>query len=190
MQTLKDQYTAHLDVQHKMEIIMNKYADKYDGFIRIADDQYAVNPFTLEDIITPHYIDYDCAKVKCVEHLTPNYWIFNKQLTIKMLKSKNLPIINYTIHYPYYYEFIKLKEIWDKFDMRKQSYVLEDVYFNYFTHEQPVLINTVGFRAERRRDYQKEFLEALANPNIKFVNNTPNTWCKDLETKLLEIYSK
>mgnify|MGYP006908855136 CR=1 FL=1 len=49
------QYTQHLDVIKCMNIIYGKYKDKYNGFIWMVDDNYAIKPFTLFDILQTHY---------------------------------------------------------------------------------------------------------------------------------------
>ena len=85
---------------------------------------------------------------------------------------KNLPTIDYTTHYPYYYEFSKLKEIWDKFDMRSESYVLEDIYFNYFSHPEPIQVNCIRLGVWSKSDFDDKFQNAINDPNIKFICNS------------------
>lgn len=38
-----------------MELVIDKYKNEYDGFIRISDDVYAIKPFILNDIKTIYY---------------------------------------------------------------------------------------------------------------------------------------
>ena len=40
--------------------------------------------------------------------------------------------MNYCTHYPVYFNFNKLEEIIRKFKLEKESYVLENIYFNYY----------------------------------------------------------
>ena len=176
-----DQYNQHLDVQHCMELIMNKYSNVYDGFIWMVDDNYAVKPFELSDITTVHYHNKTfIGNEKCPK----SFWNYDKWKTRQLLDRENLPHINYTTHYPCYYEFKKLKEIWDKFNMRNESYVLEDIYFNYFKHEEPILDSTIRLGIWDNNIFKNEFQKAVDDPNIKFICNSVEGWSKELEDEL------
>lgn len=178
------QYNQHLDVQHCMEIVKKKYNKTYDGFIWIADDNYAIKPFKLEDITTVHN---HSSKITGNEKSPKNYWNYDKWKTGQMLLKANLPIVNYTTHYPCYFEFSKLEEIWDKFNMRNESYVLEDVYFNYFKHEDPILDSKIRLGIWSKEIYERDFQKSIENPNIKFMCNSVEGWCKELENDLEKI---
>ena len=184
IEKVNGQYNQHLDVQHCMEVVEKKYNKAYDGFIWIVDDNYAIKPFNLEDITTVHN---HSSKITGNEKSPKNYWNYDKWKTGQMLLKENLPIVNYTTHYPCYFEFSKLKEIWDKFNMRNESYVLEDIYFNYFKHEAPVLDSTIRLGIWNYDIYKNEFKNAVGNPNIKFICNSVEGWSKDLEKDLEKI---
>ena len=179
-----DQYNQHLDVQYCMEQVVNKYKDEFDGFIWIADDNYAIKPFTLEDIKTIHYHseNFNGEKDK-----PTNYWTHDKWKTRQLLDLLKLPHRNYTTHYPCYFEFDKLKEIWDKFDMRHYSFVLEDIYFNYFSHPVPILDCNIRLGIWDKYIYERCFQNAVKNPNIKFMCNSVKGWSKELEDDLWKI---
>lgn len=181
---IEGQYNPHLDIQHKMEVVINKYSQNYNAFIRTSDDVYPIKPFSLDDIKTPHYLaqSFDGA-----ENRPQSYWLHNKWKTRQLLDAENLPHIDYTTHFPYYYEFSKLNEIWDKYNMRNESYVLEDLYFNYFEHPAPVLVDTIRLGIWFKCDYIKHFRQALENPNIKFICNSNYSWCEELENELRQI---
>ena len=183
----EDQYTPHLDIQMKLEIIMRMYKNGYNGFIRTADDIYPIKPFELEDITTPHY-HYHI--INGSEMLPLASFYNNKWKPKQLLEKNNLPCINYTAHYPIYYEFSKLKEIWDKFDMRNESYVLEDVYFNYFEHEEPVLDKDIRLGIWNYEMYKNKFQDAVNDPKIKFVCNSVEGWNEDMENDLEKIVSE
>jgi len=70
-----------------------------------------------------------------------------------------------------------------------ESYVLEDVYFNYFKHEEPILDNTIRLGVWNKDIFKNEFQKAVDNPNIKFICNSVEGWSKELENKL-EIITK
>ena len=178
------QYNQHLDVQHCMEVVMNKYYKVYDGFIWMVDDNYPIKSFQLEDITTIHYHSSD---FNGNEKSPASYWSHDKWKTKQLLLNKNLPHVNYTTHYPCYFEFKKLKKIWDKFDMRNESYVLEDVYFNYYNHEETVLDSKIRLGIWHKDIFKREFQDAILNSDIKFVCNSVEGWSEELEEKLTEI---
>lgn len=177
-------YNQHLDVQNCEEIIMQIYQDKYDGFIWVADDNYPIKPFEVSDILTVHYHSETFTGVK---ELPSNFWKHDKWKTRQLIDNEGLPCVNYTTHYPCYLEFAKLKEIWDKFDMRNESYVLEDVYFNYFEHPKPVLDSEIRLGIWNNEIFTNEFQNAMKNPNIKFCCNSVDGWSKELEETLERI---
>ena len=181
---LEGQYNPHLDVQNKLKIISEKYGNDYEGFIRISDDEYAIKPFELKDIIETHY---HAPHFHGKKNHNTNFWKYDKWKTRQLLDKENLPHINYTTHYPYYFEFKKLKEIQAKFNMLEESYVLEDVYFNYFPHEEPILDSEIRFGIWNCGLFKIGFQKAIDNPNIKFICNSVNGWSQELEDELWKI---
>ena len=115
------------------------------------------------------------------------FWNHNKWKTRQLLDKYNLPHINYTSHFPYYMEFSKLKEIIDKFNLLEESYVFDDIYFNYFPHDPPVLDSSIRLGIWNKDIYQRDFEGALANPNIKFICNSVEGWSKELEESLKKV---
>ena len=178
---IEGQYNQHLDVQYCMEIIMNMYSKMYNGFIWMSDDYYAIKPFTIFNILQIYYHSKEFIGNK---KSPTSYWSHDKWKTRQLLDKENLPHYNYTTHYPCYFEFNKLKEIWDKFNMRNESYVLEDIYFNYFKYEKPILDSEIRLGIWNKQIYDNEFQKALDNPNIKFVCNSVEGWSKELENDL------
>lgn len=178
------QYNQHLDVQNCMEIIAKKYDKIYDGFIWMVDDNYAIKFFNLDDIKSVHYHSLSFTGSS---KAPTNFWRYDKWKTRQLLDKENLPHINYTTHYPCYFEFKKLNNIWNKFNMRNESYVLEDVYFNYYEHENPILDSEIRLGIWNHNIYKRDFQRALENPNIKFMCNSVDGWSKDLEESLLNL---
>lgn len=181
---INGQYNPHLDMINKFIVVSNKYKNKYGGFIWMVDDNYAIKPFSLDDIKTIHYHSITFVGN---EKQPTSYWNHDKWKTRQLLDKENLPHINYTTHYPCYFEFSKLDEIWDKFNMQNESYVLEDIYFNYFEHEQPILDSTIRLGIWDNDIYEKFFNNALLDKKIKFVCNSVNGWSKNLENDLLKL---
>ena len=177
----KEQYNPHLDIINKYRIISRLYGQEYNGFIKIMDDQYPIKPFELKDVTSIYY--HASTFIGC-EKCPTSFWRHDKWKTRQLLDKENLPHINYTTHHPCYFEFEKLKEIWDKFNMRNESYVLEDVYFNYFKHEEPKLDSHIRLGIWNK---STSIQGAINNPNIKFVCNSVDGWSKELEDELRKI---
>lgn len=180
------QYTPHLDMENKFKIVMKLYSKVYDGFIYTCDDYYAIKPFELKDVTTVHH--HSMNFTGC-EKCPTSYWRFDKWKTRKLLDVANLPHINYTTHYPYYMQFKKLDEIQKKFNLLQESYVFDDIYFNYFEHEEPVLDSTIRLGIWNNDIFKNEFQKALENPKIKFMCNSVEGWSKELEDNLMKIVS-
>ena len=73
--------------------------------------------------------------------------------------------------------------------MLNESYVLEDVYFNYFPHEEPVLDSKIRLGIWSKSIFKNDFQKAIENPGIKFVCNSVDGWSKELEDELWKIVS-
>jgi len=160
---------------------MRMYSQIYDGFIYMTDDEYAVKPFNLEDITR---IYNHSSNFIGNEKSPTSYWSHDKWKTRQLLDKEKLPHINYTTHYPCYFEFNKLNIIWKKFNMLEESYVFDDVYFNYFPHEEPILDSTIRLGIWNNDIFKNDFKKAVDDPNIKFMCNSVEGWSKELENSL------
>ena len=180
------QYNPHLDIQNKFKAIERLYAQEYDGFIYMTDDEYAVKPFDLSDITRIYYHNTTFIGN---EKAPKSYWNYDKWKTRQLLDREGLPHINYTTHYPCYFEFKKMEEIRKKYNLLEESYVFDDVYFNYFKHEEPILDNTIRLGVWNKDIFKNEFQKAVDNPNIKFMCNSVEGWSEELENNL-EIITK
>ena len=72
------QYNPHIDMINKFIIAANKYKNKYNGFVWMVDDNYAVKPFTLFDILQTHY---HSQSFNGNSKAPVNYWNHNKWKT-------------------------------------------------------------------------------------------------------------
>ena len=178
------QYNPHLDMQNKFKIASRMYSQIYDGFIYMTDDEYAIKPFDLSDITRIYYHNTTFfGNEKCPK----SYWNYDKWKTRQLLDKEGLPHVNYTTHYPCYFEFRKMDEIRKKYNLSEESYVFDDVYFNYFKHEEPILDNTIRLGVWNNDIFKNEFQKAVDNPNIKFMCNSVEGWSKELENELIKI---
>ena len=181
---IEGQYYPHLDIQHKFEVVKEKYGEMLDGFIEMTDDFYAIKPFTLEDIMIIYYHSLNCVGDK---NKPTHYWAYDKWKTRQLLDREGLPHINYTAHFPCYYDWKKINEIWDKFNMRNESYVLEDVYYNYFSHPEPIIDSSIRLGIWNKQIYMNQFHQAIQDLNVKFICNSVEGWSKELEDDLWKI---
>ena len=178
------QYNPHLDIQHKFEVAYERFKDHYPGFIYMVDDNYAVRPFSQFDIFQTHYLQ---SSFIGVERLPASYWKHDKWKTRRLLDREGLPHVNYTTHFPCYFNFEKLKMLWDKFDMRHESYVPEDVYFNAYYFSRPVQVDPVRYGIWGPTFMDERFNNAIENTSIKFICNSVEGWSKELEDSLKKI---
>ena len=131
------EYRPHLDHANKFMKVMNTYPE-IDGFIYTCDDIYAVNDFTLDDVLVPKINEWEISSLQT----SSNPWRRNNAKTKAVLKLHGLTTRNYVCHLPVYYEVDKLKAIFEKYDCLHNSYVIEQLYFNtYFGNNQPRFIH-------------------------------------------------
>ena len=186
----EEQFFQHLDVMHNWEVIFDKFKKDYSGFIWIADDNYAIHPFDLKDITTVHYLEDDFIG----KRNTPcSHWQHDKWKTRALLyhleqSGINVGHKNYTTHYPCFFKFKELMRLKDEFNMSKESYVVEDLYFNIYRHPEPVHADNIRLGVWNRDIFVRQFPVALANPLIKFVVNSEAGWNEEMEKALLERY--
>ena len=178
------QYNPHLDIQNKFKVVSRMYSQMYTGFIYTTDDEYPIKPFELDDITR---IYYHASNFTGRQDQPASYWNHDKWKTKQLLDKENLPHINYTTHHPCFFEFKKLDEIQKKYNMFNESYVFDDVYFNYFKHEEPILDSEIRLGIWNKKIFENDFQKAVENPNIKFMCNSVEGWSKELENELNKI---
>jgi hypothetical protein len=68
--------------------------------------------------------------------------------------------------------------------MREESYVLEDIYFNYYKCEEPILDIEARLAVLDANTYNEVLHNAESKQNVKFIYNSNNGWSKELENEL------
>jgi len=123
------QYLPHLDHVNKFLNVSVAFPDT-EGFIYTCDDIYAVKDFTLEDVLEPKVA---CLEVPPIDWKKEKAWWRDLGKTRECAAKMGWPVANWVLHLPVYYKWDVLLWLNDKFDMRHNSYVMENLYFNYLT---------------------------------------------------------
>ena len=178
---ISGQYYPHIDIQNKMEIAFIFFHNKYPGFIWMVDDNYAIKPFEIYELKNIHYHQLSFTGVK---NDPTWFWKHDKWKTRQLLDRENLPHVNYTTHLPCYFEFEKLIDIWSKYDLKNNSYVVEDIYFNSYVHEPPVFDERIRLGIWNTKDTSDKIKKAIDDPRIKFICNSVEGWSPELEEQL------
>lgn len=176
-------YRPHIDMVRKFKAVHAVYPQS-KGFIFACDDYYAINDFSIEDVKVLKYIpggvDFDPN--------SPNPFRRDKMKTKRWLSSQGLPCRNFTTHLPAWYEWDKAEALWDMLGMERQSYVVEDTYFNYYypvagavaiDGDDPYKCSVISTRPDAGR-IKRAFTEKI------WINNNPDGWCPLLDTMLRE----
>lgn len=179
-------YRQHLDYVSCFRKVHKAFPGS-TGFIFVADDVYATNDFTIDDV----------RKLKSLpnpifEVANPfNGWEVDTVKTRSLLLKEGYPINNYTTHLPQWYDWDKLEALWEKYDMDHVSYTFEDLYYNiYYKNETPLKLNQelddIKFGIYRG-NYTEEQLREATKRKI-WLTNSPIGWSSALDKVLKEYY--
>ena len=172
------QYRQHLDYVNCLRKVRKRFPDS-EGFIMVADDCYAINDFDIADV----------RFLKCLEQEfncdpnTLNGWRRDKLKTKEALKKAGNPVRNYTTHLPQWYDWDKWEALVQLYGMDKESYVVEDLYYNtYYAGRVPFQISGTHENLKLGVYSSTPFEHELkAAPKTKiWVTNSPVGWCKPL----------
>ena len=181
------EYRSHLDYVSCVRKARKMFQNS-DGFIVAADDVFAVNDFTFEDILVPKVQELWLPTVGAKNH--PNAWRRNLAKTGILCAKNGLGCFNYTTHIPHHYLWDKLFHIYDEFDCDHKSYVVENIYYNYYIPDK---------RPKLLSEHDKWKYEACSTPthlpslhdafNRKiWIVATENGWSPVLEAELAKHY--
>lgn len=81
----------------------------------------------------------------------------------------------------------KLLKLDRKINLKKNSYVLENLYFNMFPTKDMVQVDSIRLGVWDNNIFRDKFKDAINDPNIKFVCNSVQGWSKELEVELNKI---
>lgn len=156
------QYLPHIDHAHKFSAFLEAHPE-VDGFIRVADDCYAVNDFDL-----PFVRQLRLNRESMSGSGERGGWYADEEKTMKLLKRLRFPTRGWTTHLPLYYERRKLMHIIDTYDLLHNSYVIEALYFNmWYPHRVAQLLN-IDFDCVRCGVWR-------SNPRLNYIDNAFRT---------------
>lgn len=181
------EYRAHLDYVSCARKAREMFPDT-KGFIVAADDVFAVNDFNFDDILVPKVQELWIPTKGADIH--PNPWRRNLAKTGIVCHRDGLGTFNFTSHLPHYYQWDKLFALYDKYDCDHNSYVVENLYYNYYKPRQrPQLLyreDKWKFEVSFTPLDRLGFMQALSWK--KWVVATENGWCPELEAELAKHY--
>lgn len=182
--TRSDQYLCHLDFVNKFTAALHEFPNT-NGFIFCCDDYYAVNDFDINDVKSWKYIGESNFS-----HNSHNHWQRDKAKTADRLREEGYTTLNYTTHLPQWYEWDKLLMLWDKYSMASESYVMEDLYYNIYHKDEP-LIQLSKDDNIKLGIYEKNVSAQTIRNALKtkiWINNSVKGWSPMLGQILKEHY--
>lgn len=183
-------YTPHLDFVRKFRTAYDRYHEEYPAMIWAVDDNYALRDFDVEWVMKRRYRS---ETIKGLPH-SENAFSRDKFRTRILLIKEHLAQRDYTTHIPYYFEWDKLMSMFDKYEMDKNSYVIESLYYNLYPgDDEPELLNEDTDSVRRFMTFhipREMVLESIYSAFDKkvFLCNATSGWSRTLEAELANYY--
>lgn len=182
------EYLPAIDICNKLaHVCYYAEEDFYEGFIWASDDFFAVNDFTIEDVMQPKYLEDELPREGASN--TNHFWRTQVK-TRRLLEKKGYGIVNWTTHLPMWFDNGDLYWLIHDYDLTRNSYIVENLYYNIYKPE------TIPAKLRRDDRWKFEvcftpldtegFRNALANKI--WVCCSVNGWSAELEQKLKEHY--
>ena len=177
------QYRQHLDYVSCLKKVRELVPESI-GFVMVADDCYAVNDFDLNDVAFLKMLE---PSLGGFSEKSGNGWRRDKAKTREALLKDGFPIRNFTTHLPQWYQWNLLERLWTRYQMDRNSYVMEDLYYN------TVFKSRLAFQLDKWRDNLKlgvythdpdptELGRAFFHKI--WITNSKEGWCPELRNRL------
>ncbi len=129
------EYRPALDVNTKLRAIcLYCLEHRIPGFIWAADDYFAVNDFTIRDIMLPVYADDELPSKW--DKSQNDYW--HEQIkTRRLCEREGYETVNWSTHLPKWFDPILLLRVIDDYDLTETGYIIENIYSNKYTTRYP-----------------------------------------------------
>lgn len=179
-------YRQHLDYVSCLRKVRAAFPG-HKGFILVADDCYAVNDFDMAEVCFLKQIADTFTGVQ----VAANGWLVDKWRTAQALQAGGWPCRNCTTHLPQWFEWDKVEALWQRYEMDRVSYTIEDLYYNIYyprrvffqldaTDNLKFGLYEQGITAERIRRVMARKI---------WLTNSPVGWSADLEAVLAEHFA-
>ena len=128
----------------------------------------------------------------CVFPMIPTKpWHIEKRKTKEFLQKNGYPVRNFVTHLPIWFDWDKLEEMFDKYDMDNNSYIVEDLYFNIYYPTRipaPLHIDHDNFKCGVYRPNPRiEYIKRAFKEKI-WIQNSVEGWIPALEAMLAKYY--
>lgn len=174
-------YRQHLDYVSCMRECRRLFPDSR-GFVFAADDNYLVRDITVGDIRRLKYRD-DIFET----HPEFGGWKIDQWRTRQVLDRDGLPHRNYTTHVPCWFDWDRLEQVWARYDMDRNSYVVENLYYNIWHAGEPaVQCDTVKFMLTEPEHWK--LVSAAIAGGKTWICNTPDGYTPELERIMCRYY--
>lgn len=185
VEPVEGQYLPHLDMVNKFVKVRENFPQS-EGFIYTCDDIYATQDFTMEDVLKPKHPEIGPYFEPYEWRGKHHEWWEDRGKTAELCVKEGLPVRDWVCHLPVYYDWVKLIEIYDKYDCYKNSYIVENIYFSKEFGNRPS-IPAITLRDDVRTSNLAEL--HLPIGSRMWVTNGNSGWCEKLESLLKEHYN-
>ena len=181
------EYLPALDICQKLEAVCLANWWKYDGFIWASDDFFAVNDFTLADVMVPKIYD---SQLPSKGDQTQNAFWHTQIKTRRLCEASGAGVANWTTHLPMWFDIDLLYWLIQDYDLTEMSYIVENLYYNMHAPEQkPERLHRndrwkfdVCYSPLDRAGLSDAFIHKI------WVCCSVNGWCPELEAELRKHY--
>ena len=179
-------YRPHIDHVNKFRKVREMFP-KSLGFVYACDDMYAVNDFSMVEILYPKRE----SGILWGSDDPSDGWRHDVWKTRELCEREGLPTYNWVCHLPVYYEWDKLLEVYDKYDCYHNSYIVENIYFNIYQNGKTALQLDIDhdnlkcgvYRENPRLNYIDNAFETKI-----WIQNGVNGWIPYLDARLKAYY--
>lgn len=182
----RGQYRQHLDYVSCLRKVRTAFPES-TGCIMVADDCYAVRDFDMADVMQ---LKQQADRINGNPD-SGNAWQRDKAKTEARLREEGYPTRNFTTHLPQWFEWARLEELWSRYHMDRESYVVEDLYYNIFCGKGHPLqlhqdLDWIKFGAYSPDITEAQLRRAFAEKI--WITNSPDGWTPTLDRLLKEYY--
>lgn len=109
-----------------------------EGFVHMYDDTYFITPTQIGEIRERiHTCDLAGVDIPSRYAETSTEWQMLMRRTVKLLKERNLPMLNHETHTPRWFEPISVRYVMEEYDLLNKPAHFRTLYFNTVRPEVP-----------------------------------------------------